>query len=849
MLPNTATNADTPLISSVDERVFGWDPMAGIVSVWANREGRAVVWRREQGEQGRIFCSTEYFRPWLFATSLADLGHLGQALVPTTAVGAANALVTYRELDGPDGSYRYVLSARDGRALERMLLTGAARRLNRSVTNLNELSDDYYRVGPVEQYLMLTGRVYFRGMVYDDLHRLQFDLETTALDPHRGRIFMVAIRDNHGLATALEAPQPEDEARLINDLCALIRERDPDVIENHNLFGFDLSFLEQRAATLGVSLVMGRQGGPALLERREETLAIGPEARKRVRYSVAGRELIDTMDAVRRHDFVFRDMPSYRLKEVARYFGMAAPDRVYLEGSTIFETYRTDPELVRRYAQDDVEEVDGLSRRLLGAPFALAGMAPRRYERLASAGPAMGILEPMLVRAYLRAGAALPHQSANADSGMGLHEGGAVHLFAEGIAMQVVKADVASLYPSLMRTYQIGPACDRLGALLGILSQLTDLRLAHKAAARAAAPGSIEANAHEATQAAMKILINAAYGYMGAGSMALFADSFAAGEVTRRGREVLKQVLDALRQRGMALVEADTDGVYFAAPEGWTEEQERALVDEIGTELPAGIRLEYEGRYRAMFSHEVKNYALLTYSGRLIVRGVALRSSRAEPFGERFLRQALFYTMTNDISALHNCYLETVTALSNRALPATDLGARVRLSKTPEAYMASRATHPEPQYEALLAAGRTRWFPGERVRYYRVRGKKYVWLPEEADEASAAHEWGEEGGEGGDNEDELAVDAIFTMPPKPTRDRGTQSASSRRADIAERRDYDVNHYLQVLVTSYAARLRKAFSPADFEQLFRSDGQSGLFDLPIEDIQPRLIQIRGGSELA
>ena len=111
-----------------------------------------------------------------------------------------------------------------------------------------------------------------------------------------------------------------------------------------------------------------------------------------------------------------------------------------------------------------------------------------------------------------------------------------------------------------------------------------------------------------ATQAAMKILINAAYGYMGAGSMALFADMHAADEVTRRGREVLAQVLAALREKGMALIEADTDGVYFAVPASWTEEQERQLVADIGAELPAGIRLEYEGRYRAMFSHEFKPF-------------------------------------------------------------------------------------------------------------------------------------------------------------------------------------------------------------------------------------------------
>ncbi len=818
-----------PDIQDEDARLFGWDTTPGIVSVWANRDGRAVVWRRE-GEQ--VTYTVEQFRPWLFARSLDDLRHLGTSLQVAHLNREDTSSVSYRELDGPDDSYRYFLSARDGRMLERALLTGAGRRLNRPINSLHELQDDYYRVGPVEQYLMLTGRVYFRGMVYNDLHRLQFDLETTALDPHRGRIFLVAVRDNRGFATTLEAPTQDDEAQMIADLCALIRERDPDVIENHNLFGFDLPFLEQRASFLKLSLALGRKGGLALLERREETLAIGPEARKRTRYSVAGRELIDTLDAVRRHDFVVRDMPSYRLKEVARYFGMATPERVYIEGAAIYDTYRNDPELVRRYAFDDVTEVDGLSRRLLGAPFALASMAPRRYERLASAGPAMGILEPMLVRAYLREGAALPYAASSQNAGEGLHEGGAVHLFAEGVAEHVVKADVASLYPSLMRTYQIGPSCDRLGVLLSILERLTDLRLAHKAAARTATTSSIEANMHDATQAAMKILINAAYGYMGAGSMALFADNHAAGEVTRRGREVLTKVLNSIRERGMALIEADTDGVYIAVPSDWTEEQERTLVAEVGAELPEGIRLEYEGRYRAMFSHEVKNYALLTYSGRLIVHGVALRSSRSEPFGERFLRQALLCTMTDDIVGVRNAYFEMVSALRNRALPASELGARVRLSKTPEAYLASRAGHSEPQYEALLAAGRTRWYPGERVRFYRTRGKKFIWLPEEAEEATV----GRDDDEDVDTDINESEDGLLSAE-----EHQAHGKASRRETIGDRRDYDVEHYLQVLVTSYASRLRKAFTPTDFEQLFRLDAQPGLFDLPVESIQPRWIR--------
>src|SRR5207247_11337449 len=127
------------------------------------------------------------------------------------------------------------------------LTLGASRRLGRTIRSLNELEDTYYRVGPVEQYLMLTGRVYFRDLAFEDLHRLQFDLETTALDPHRGRIFMIAVRDSRGFSTILEAPHPEEEGRIIVELCELIRQRDQDILENHNLFSFDLQFLEYRA--------------------------------------------------------------------------------------------------------------------------------------------------------------------------------------------------------------------------------------------------------------------------------------------------------------------------------------------------------------------------------------------------------------------------------------------------------------------------------------------------------------------------------------------------------------------------------------------------------------------------
>ena len=270
------TGANDASIQREDEYLFGWDPMPGIVSVWASREGQALVWRREVYEdrapfakaptrevstfeggsdthaktgQGHVVCLRERFFPWVIATSLDDLSYLGAACQPAEARNGRTKF-WYKELDGPPGSYRYLLMSEDGRMLERALVEGASKRLGYPVGSLNDLTEWYYRVGPVEQYLMLTGRVYFRGLTYEDLHRLQFDLETTALDPRRGRIFMVAIHDSRGFSTVLEAPSTEDEARLIRDLCAIIQEHDPDIIENHNLFGFDLPFLEHRAMVL-----------------------------------------------------------------------------------------------------------------------------------------------------------------------------------------------------------------------------------------------------------------------------------------------------------------------------------------------------------------------------------------------------------------------------------------------------------------------------------------------------------------------------------------------------------------------------------------------------------------------
>ena len=263
--------------------------------------------------------------------------------------------------------------------------------------------------------------------------------------------------------------------------------------------------------------------------------------------------------------------------------------------------------------------------------------------------------------------------------------------------------------------------------------------------------------------------------------------------MTRRGRETLDLMCRELAARGVTLIEADTDGVYFSVPEAWTAEDETRVVAEVGALLPPRVQLELEGRYAAMLSHEPKNYALLD-DGELILRGVAFRSSRSEPFGERFLRKAIARLFADDVAGVRELFLATVSALRRREVPTYDVSSRVRMTKTPAQYLAIREGRRELAYEAMLASGRTEWSIGERVRIYRTaRGLGGVIAEPEAD-------------------------ALPSEDP---------------------RDYDVDHYVRILREQFASRIARALTPEDYAAVFADPDQLSLFVRALADARPIL----------
>src|SRR3989441_2101968 len=145
-----------------------------------------------------------------------------------------------------------------------------------------------------------------------------------------------------------------DERALLEECTRIIREQDPDVIEGHNIFRFDLEYLEARARRHSVGLRWGRDG--SALRSRVARLQIAERTINYRRWEAAGRHVVDTWMLAQLHDAGTRDLPGFGLKELARHFGVAAPDRTYIDASQVARTLREDPERLVAYAIDDAVE-------------------------------------------------------------------------------------------------------------------------------------------------------------------------------------------------------------------------------------------------------------------------------------------------------------------------------------------------------------------------------------------------------------------------------------------------------------------------------------------------------------
>ncbi len=590
---------------------------------------------------------------------------------------------------------------------------------------------------PIHQFLLFTGKTFFKGLQFGDLHTMALDIETACApgyefsNPHRteDRIISIALMDNRGYSEVLFAQEMEEKNMLLA-LGERISHKDPDIIEGHNIFNFDLEYIVARARMHKVDLTWGRNGGKPRIRRSR--FGVAERVVDYTRMEVFGRHVVDTMFLLQYYDVAARALESYGLKAAARHFGLAREDRAYIDREKIQWYYENDPDLLKKYNLDDVRETLALSD-LLGYPFFLQGrIFPFSYQNNFIRGNATKI-DALFLREYLRKRVSVPKPRGGARI-----EGGYTDVFAKGVVRNILHCDVASLYPSILLTYRLKPTCDTLDIFLPLLKDLRAFRLQAKGLAQNAT-SKHEGDYYQALQQTFKVLINSFYGYLGT-QIHHFSDPQVAADVTRIGRELIRRMLDWLHKEGATPVEIDTDGIYFVPPKGVeTADEASALVGRLSQSMPEGIDVELDGLFPAMFSYKSKNYALLGEDGKMSIKGSALRSRGTEKYIREFLASMIRLLLEGKDKEVRGLIDETMQRLENHDFEISKLAKTETLSESLETYrqkIQSKKRNPAATYELALASERV-YRAGDQISYYVTGNKKTVRVYENSKLASS----------------------------------------------------------------------------------------------------------------
>ena len=265
-----------------NQLLFGRDNTPSIVSAELTGDSEITVYRRA-GD--KITSETQSFQPFLWLAEQVYLQGFDRKVeyLPLQGAGALKFLARFESW--PDFQRaRKFLSAAPSFALN----------------------------DPVQQYLLATGRTSFKGMAFEELYRMQLAITVKA----EGIIQAIQLGDNRGWQQELTGSEPQ----ILKKLVEVVRERDPDVLEGHDMFRFTLEKLSARARACKVPLKLGRDG--SVLRARQSRVQIAERTIQYPKYEIHGRHVVDTFLLTVFYDVSTRELESFELDEVAAHFGV-----------------------------------------------------------------------------------------------------------------------------------------------------------------------------------------------------------------------------------------------------------------------------------------------------------------------------------------------------------------------------------------------------------------------------------------------------------------------------------------------------------------------------------------------
>ena len=592
---------------------------------------------------------------------------------------------------------------------------------------------------PVEQYLIQKQKRLFKGFDdYDDVHRFIFDLETTALDPKDGRIFMFGMKDNRGYEKVIEAVDDESERKGIIEFFEDINKLKPTIIGGYNSSNFDWNWIFERAEILGLDIKeIAKTLNPNIpISIKSGMLKLGAEVEDYNQIKIWGYNSIDVAHSVRRAQTINSDIKGWGLKYITEFIGANKPNRVYLEGDKIASTYRENKEfylnpetgqykdidtpglenlqmrfpdkykrvngqyIVERYLMDDLWETQVVDAEFNQASFLLAGLVPTTYERVSTMGTATLWKMLMLAWSYDK-GLAIPKKKEKRP-----FVGGLSRLLKVGYAVNVLKLDFSSLYPSIQLVHDVFPECDVTGAMKGMLKYFRDTRIMYKnLASKYYKTNPKLSKSYGTKQLPIKIFINSMFGSLSAPQVFPWGDMDMGEKVTCTGRQYLRHMIKFFDDRGYEPLVLDTDGVNFSAPDSVADityigKGLNELVEEgkeyKGTDAHVAeyndlfmkdeMGLDTDGVWPSAINVARKNYALLTDSGGIKLTGNSIKSKKLQGYLEEFIDKGLSLLLEGKGQEFIEYYYEYLEKIYNKDIPLIKISNKARVKQKIDAY-------------------------------------------------------------------------------------------------------------------------------------------------------------------
>jgi DNA polymerase elongation subunit (family B) len=602
--------------------------------------------------------------------------------------------------------------------------------------------DKIMLLSPVEQYLVSKEKRLFKGFEeYNDITRFVFDLETTALEPKDGRIFMIGMKTNKGFMKVIECKDADEERRGLVEFFRIIDEIKPSIISGYNSANFDWFWIFERckALNLDIKKIAISMNAKKTISQKESMLKLANEVERFNQVQMWGYNVIDIIHSVRRAQAINSSIKEAGLKYITKYIDAEAKDRIYIDHTSIGPMYAkkeeywlniqngkykkvgfdpkvdevcerhpsiyiktTGDDIVERYLDDDLDETLIVDDEFNQATFLLASLVPTTYERASTMGTATLWKMVMLAWSY-KNGLAIPRKEEKRN-----FVGGLSRLLKVGYSKDVLKLDYSSLYPSIQLVHDVFPECDITGAMKGLLTYFRNSRIMYKnLAAEYKDIDKKKSTSYDRKQLPIKIFINAFFGSLSAPHVFPWGDIDMGEQITCTGRQYLRQMIKFFTKRGYTASVLDTDGVNFLLPEGGVGDRvyigkgHNSLI-KVGKEytgydadvaefndtfMKGEMFLDCDGTWDSCINLARKNYATMEQNGKIKLTGNSIKSKKMPKYIEKFLDKGIKQLLKGEGKEFVEWYYEYIQKIFDQKVPLAEIASKAKVKLSVDDYI------------------------------------------------------------------------------------------------------------------------------------------------------------------